>query len=224
LPEHDEEVTALPEHDEEVTALPEHDEEVTALPEHDEEVNALPVQDEDVDALPVHDEDVNALPVHDEDVNALPVQDEDVNALPVQDEEVAALPVKPPEKLDAVTDVRPLKAPDELSAISSVYASPVVLLPNDKPPPPLPYWLMKYDFPLEPSRFQVSQVPCTFVADDDVTISALFTLNVPVTLRLLLTVVAPPYTVSPFDNTDAPMTFRSFDRLTTLLNDANPLT
>jgi hypothetical protein len=50
----------------------------------------------------------------------------------------------------------------------------------------------------------------------------LFALNVPDTLRLLLTVVAPPYTVSPFDNTDAPMTFRSFERLTVLLNDAKP--
>jgi hypothetical protein len=102
------------------------------------------------------------------------------------------LPVRSPKNLVAVTVARTLSAPDELKPISSVYASAVVLLPNDKPPPPSPYWLMKYDFPLPPSRFQVSQVPCTFVADDDATISALLALNVPDTLRSLLIAVDPP--------------------------------
>jgi len=163
-------------------------------------------------ALPEHDDEVAALPEHDDE---LPVQ------LP---DDPVTLPVREPVKVVAVTDARPLRAPDELSAISSAYASAVVLLPNDNPPPPLPYWLMKYDFPLVPSRFHVNQVPCTFVADDEAMINDLLALNVPETLRLLLIVVEPPKTVSPFDNTETPMTFRSFDRLTVLLKEAIPET
>jgi hypothetical protein len=95
-------------------------------------LNTTPYDPADaVAAFPEHDDEVAALPVHDVE---LPVQ--------IPDDPVT-LPVTLPLKVVAVTDARPLKSPDELRAISSVYTSASVLLPNDKPPPPLPYWLIK---------------------------------------------------------------------------------